>query len=133
MLFDEINFLSENTKNKSNLKVIKSSVTSGKLSHAYLFAGNDMDCLSDIALLFAASVNCEKKGCGKCRVCSNTVKGIYENLLIVEPEGSILTMDKVLQIQKFVSTSAYTEGKKICIIREADLMNREAANRILKV
>ncbi|MBM3706040.1 MAG: hypothetical protein FJW66_05895, partial [Actinobacteria bacterium] len=48
-------------------------------------------------------------------------------------EGSILTMDKVLQIQKFVSTSAYTEGKKICIIREADLMNREAANRILKV
>jgi len=92
-----------------------------------------MELLTGLALNFAASINCEKNGCGKCRICSNTIKGLYENLMIVEAGGNFITMDKVAEIQRFMSISSYSSGYKICIIKEADLMNRTAANRMLKI
>ena len=132
MFLNGIDFLVESSKNNSNIKILNASIKSGKLSHAYLFYGRDMELLTGLALNFAASVNCEKNGCGKCRVCSNTIKGIYENLMVVEAEGNFITIDMVAEIQKFMGISSYSSGYKICIIKEAELMNRPAANRMLK-
>jgi DNA polymerase-3 subunit delta' len=132
MLLSGIDFLAESSKNNSNIKIINASIRSGNLSHAYLFYGRDMEMLTEIALNFAASVNCEENGCGKCRICANTLKGLYENLIIVEAEGNFITIDRVAEIQKFMGISAYSSGYKVCIIKEADLMNRTAANRMLK-
>ena len=132
MLLDEMGFLAESSKNHSNKKIIKASIRSGNLSHAYLFYGRDMELLAELALNFAASVNCEKDGCGRCRICSNTIKGLHENLMIVEAEGNFITIDRIAGIQKFMGISPHSAGYKICIIKEADLMNRPAANRMLK-
>jgi len=132
MLLDDFAYLSDSSKNRSNLKILNYSIDSGSLSHAYIFCGYSMDLLFNIAISFAASVNCENNGCGLCNVCKNTKKGVYENIIILEPEGNNITIDRVTELQRFMSISAYSAGYKICIMKEADLLNREAANRLLK-
>jgi len=132
MILENTGYLVENRRNSSNLKILKSSLETGNLSHAYFFCGNSIEFLERLALYFAASINCEQKGCGSCKICKNTIKGLYQNLIIIEPEGNILTIDKIIQLQKFMGISSYSPGKKICIIKEVELMNREASNRLLK-
>ncbi|MDZ7837033.1 MAG: hypothetical protein U5N58_03290 [Actinomycetota bacterium] len=85
-----------------------------------------------MALAFAASINCSKGGCGRCQVCSNTLKGIYSNLLVVEADGNILTVDKIKQIQDYCSLTPFDGQKKVVIVREAERLNDEASNKFLK-
>ncbi|MCL4415309.1 MAG: hypothetical protein M1365_01200 [Actinobacteria bacterium] len=132
MLLDSIDFLKKNNRNTANLKILKQSLETGNLSHAYLFCGSSIEELSKLALFFASSANCEQNGCGTCNICSNTLKEIYSNLLIIEADGIILTKEKIVELQKFASMSAHNTGKKICIIKEVELMNKEASNRFLK-
>jgi hypothetical protein len=132
MLLDSIDFLQENNRNTANLKILRQSLEMGNLSHAYLFCGSNIEYLSKLALFFASSINCGQNGCGTCNICLNTLKEIYPNLLMIEADGIILTKEKIVELQKFASMSAHNTGKKICIVKEVELMNKEASNRFLK-
>jgi DNA polymerase III subunit delta' len=132
MLLDSIDFLQKNNRNAANLKILIQSLETGNLSHAFLFCGSSIEYLSKLTLFFASSVNCEQNGCGTCKTCSNTLKEIYSNLLVIEADGIILTKEKVIELQKFASMSAHSTGKKVCIVKEVELMNKEASNRFLK-
>jgi len=131
-ILEDLDFLVEEDRNKTNIKLLKNSVEHRDISHAYLFYGNSMALLCRLALTFSASINCHKRGCGRCDICRNTLKGIYPNLNIVESEGNILTIDKIMELQKFMSVSSYIPGKKICVIKNAEIMNEQASNRLLK-
>jgi DNA polymerase-3 subunit delta' len=131
-LLENLDFLTEDTANQSNARLLSSMVENNNISHAYLFSGNDMGPLYGLAARFAASINCMKNGCGSCVICQNTLKGVYSNIMTVEPEGNFLRKEEVVEIQRFMNLSSYGPGKKICIIKEAELMNGPAANRLLK-
>ncbi len=131
-LLESTSFLTEDNINQSNIRLLSTMIERGSISNAYLFFGNNMKLLSRLALIFAASINCADNGCGDCTVCRNTIKGIYPNVLMVEPEGSILRIEEIVKLQRFINLSSYNTGKKICIIKESELMNSEAANRLLK-
>ena len=131
-ILQNIDFLTEDNVNQSNIRLLSRMIEDDNISHAYMFYGNNMNLLSRLALSFAASINCVDNGCGDCIICRNTRRGVYPNILIVEPEGNILRIEKIAELQKFVSLSSYNPGKKICIIKESELMNQEAANRLLK-
>jgi len=131
-ILDELDFLVEEDRNKTNIKLLKNSVEHKDISHAYLFYGSSMALLCRLALAFSASINCYKRGCGRCDICRNTLKGIYPNLNIVESEGNILRIDKIAELQKFMGVSSYMPGKKICVIKNAEIMNELASNRLLK-
>ena len=131
-LLENISFLNKDSINQSNIRLLSGMIEKGSVSHAYLFCGNNMKLLSRLALIFAASVNCTDKGCGDCVICRNTARGVYPNILIIEPEGSILRIEEIARLQRFVNLSSYNPGKKICIIKESEFMNLEAANRLLK-
>jgi DNA polymerase-3 subunit delta' len=131
-LFENIDFLTEDSINQSNIRLLSGMIEKGNVSHAYLFSGNNMKLLTRLALIFAASVNCPGGGCGNCIICSNTLGGVYTNVLVVEPEGRILRIEEIAGLQRFMNLSSYNPGKKICIIKESEFMNSAAANRLLK-
>jgi DNA polymerase III subunit delta' len=131
-VLENIDFLIADDVNRSNIKSLLRMVESESISHAYLFYGNNSGLLLRFALNFAAAINCPDNGCGDCPICRNTIKGVYPNLLVIEPEGNILRKEEILRLQKFMGLSSYNPGKKICIITESELMNQEAANRLLK-
>ena len=133
MLLDELGFLVDSLKNRSNLKIIRSTLRSGNFSHAYMFGGNNIDHLFEIALRFSSAINCQAGGCGVCRVCENTLKGIHENIEVVEAQGNFITVDSVRVLQNFMSRSSHSAGKKIGIIKEAELLSNATANMLLKI
>ena len=131
-LFCELEFLIDDSINQSNIKLLSAMVETDRISHAYLFIGNSMNQLYKLALSFSASINCRDNGCGDCEICRGSLKGVNPNIMIVEPQGNILRIEEVSALQRFMGMSAYGPGRKICIIRESELMNSEAANRMLK-
>jgi len=132
MLLEETGFLADTKRNKSNLRVLADSIKSARVSHAYLFYGSDAEMLYELALAFAASINCDKGGCGSCRVCRNTLKGLHENLYIVKTEGNFLIAEEISEMQRIMSFVVNSEGFKISIIKEAELMQPVAASKFLK-
>ena len=131
-MLQNFDFLIDDDVNQSSMKSLSKMIESDNISHAYLFYGNNIELLFKIALEFSASINCADKGCGKCLICKNTIKGVYPNVLIVEPEGNIMRIEEIVKLQKFMGLTSYNPGKKVCIIKESELMNQEAANRLLK-
>lgn len=131
-LFQELKFLLDDNTNQSNIKLLSTMIDESHISHAYLFAGNNMEQLHRLALSFSACINCKDGGCGHCNICKTTIGGVHPNILIVEPEGNVLRIEDISNLQRFMGMSAYGPGRKICIIKEAELMNGEAANRLLK-
>ena len=131
-MLQNFDFLIDDDVNQSSMKSLSKMIESDNISHAYLFYGNNIELLFKIALEFSASINCADKGCGKCLICKNTIKGVYPNILIVEPEGNIMRIEEIVKLQKFMGLTSYNPGKKVCIIKESELMNQEAANRLLK-
>jgi len=131
-IFQELDFLTDSSANQSNIELLSGMVRDGHVSHAYLFTGTNTSQLYRLALSFAAGINCREGGCGHCSICDNTLKGVHPNLLVVEPEGNILRVEEITGLQRFIGMSAYGPGRKICIIKEAELMNAEAGNRLLK-
>ncbi len=131
-LLENVNFLVNDDVNKSNIKSLSWMVQSDNISHAYLFYGNSTELLLKLALEFAAAINCPDNGCGSCLICRKTIRGVYPNVLVIEPEGSVLRIEEIKRLQKFMGLTSYYPGRKICIIKECELMNGEAANRLLK-
>lgn len=131
-LFEDIDFLTDDSINQSNIRLLSGMIEKGNVSHAYLFSGNNMKLLTRLALIFAASINCPGRGCGDCIICRNTLSGVYANVLIVEPEGRIFRIEEIARLQRFMSLTSYNPGKKICVIKESEFMNAPAANRLLK-
>jgi len=131
-ILDNVDFLTDEKRNNINIKILKQAVEGGNVSHANLFYGNSMNLLSKLALFYSASINCNNSGCGTCGICSNTLKGIYSNVLVVEAMGSTLRIEEVFELQRFMNVSSYVPGKKVCVVKEIELMNDEASNRLLK-
>jgi DNA polymerase III delta prime subunit len=90
-----------------------------------------MKYLLEIALQFAANINCTKNGCLVCRTCTNTLKAKYMNLRILDPAGSSILMEEIQEFVYSMSVSSIDNEFKIAIIKEADL-GGPAFNLLLK-
>ncbi len=127
-----------------NLKVtasfknsIAQALKSGKLSHAIILEGSDDDTRFKAAKEIAAALMChgESSPCGVCSHCVKCEKLIHPDLHILEKEADS-TMIKVDAVRKLKSKTQLfpNEGKKsIFIIRQANLMNPQAQNALLKI
>jgi len=80
-----------------------------------------MKYLFEIALQFAANINCKKNGCMQCRTCINTVKAKYPNLRIIDPAGNSILMEEIKEFIYSMNVSSLDNEFKIAIIKEADL------------
>ncbi|MHB1346404.1 MAG: hypothetical protein ACYCXK_02825 [Candidatus Humimicrobiaceae bacterium] len=117
-------FLAENSLNQLNLKLLNKELLEGNISHSYLFYGENMKYLFEIALQLAANINCKNNGCMECRVCKNTLKSKYPNLHILDPGGNSILVEEIQDFIGSMSLSSIDNEYKIGIIKEADLGGR---------
>ena len=80
-----------------------------------------MKYLFEIALQFAANINCKKNGCMECKTCINTIKAKYPNLRIIDPAGNSILMEEIKEFIYSMNVSSLDNEFKIAIIKEADL------------
>lgn len=102
--------------------------------HAYLLAGPEGGGKQLAARAFAATLLCQRHGCGECRDCRLALADKHPNEVVVEPEGRDIHVDTVRsEVWHPAYRTAPEPGRKVFLIREADRLNPAAADVLLKV
>ncbi len=113
-------------------------------SYSFIFEGKNCIGKKLFALYTARGFLCEKNirfGCGECNSCrlvNNTVAKLYENqdlnthpeIKIIQPEDGKIKIDQIREAIKFLQLTS--KKGKVLIIDEAESMNLEASNALLK-
>ena len=110
-------------KNKTLINQVKNN----KISNQYLLYGENLneinyDAEALIYNLLVTNSNLKLK----------FDRDKLSDLLIIEPEKNSITIDKIRDIAKFVSTKPFESDNKVVLIRQADFMRTEASNALLK-
>ena len=116
---------------------IKTAIAGGKPSHAYIFCGDEGTGKKTLAERFAAGLLCEStedvKPCGSCIPCMQTSAGSHPDVIRVTHEKKNITVSDIrTQVVGDIQVKPYSGAFKIYIIDDADKMNEEAQNAILK-
>lgn len=106
----------------------------GKLSHAYLISTNNINKCSEILLnvvknIFCFSENDEDK---KSSLCHLIDINSLPSLKIVEPSGNLIKKEQILELRNLFSKDSIYTKESIYIIKNAEKMNKESANTMLK-
>ena len=116
---------------------ITQALKSGRLSHAIILEGSDDETRFLAAKEIAAALMCQQDNapCGVCSHCMKCDRLIHPDLHILEKESDS-TMIKVDAIRSLKTKALLfpNEAKKsVFIIRQANLMNPQAQNALLKI
>lgn len=118
-------------------KILKNAVSKDKYSHAYLFETNGFYDSYKLILSFVKAVMCPKKqtnnqNCQDCHQCEVIDSGNFPEIEIISPDGLWIKKEQLIKLQEEFSKKAIIGNKKIYIIKEADKLNKQSANSILK-
>lgn len=119
---------------------LKNALSKNKLAQAYMISGEDGMGKMTIATAFASSILCEERhdgeylNCGKCRSCHQIETGNHPDLKIVtHDKPAAITVDEIrTQVVSDVDIRPYQEDRKVYIIPDAQMMNEQAQNALLK-
>ena len=117
------------------IKSLKKACQNNKMSHFYIFEGSQGLGKRSIAGVFAKTLLCEKKGIEACNSCNSCYKFHILNhpdFKEVYPEKDIIKKGQVDELIQFINRSPFESEKKVIIIDQAHLMNKEAQNGLLK-
>ena len=108
-----------------------------KISHAYILNGPDKSGKMMLAEAFATALQCEKKGTEGCMECHSCKQASSHN----QPDIIYLTHEKIntisvddirKQLNQDIIIKPYASPYKIYIVDEAEKMNQQAQNALLK-
>lgn len=122
---------------KEIIKHLQGSIALGKVSHAYMIAGETGSGKTLLASAFAMTLQCQKKGTDPCLECSSCKRAMSKNhpdIIYVthEKPNSIGIEDVRTQVIDDVAIKPYCSSYKIYIIREAEKLTLQAQNALLK-
>ncbi|MCR5666731.1 MAG: DNA polymerase III subunit delta [Eubacterium sp.] len=108
-----------------------------KVSHAYILNGEDRSGKMMLAEAFAQTLQCEQGGeepCMQCHSCKQAISHNQPDIIYVEHEkpNTITVEDIRVQINNDVAVRPYSSRYKIYIVDEAEKMNVQAQNALLK-
>ena len=116
---------------------LQKSIELDKVSHAYIFNGGLGAGKKTIAKLFAKTLQCEKHGIEPCNECHSCIQADSSNQPDIiwirhEKPGSIGVDDIREQLIGDMQIKPYSSRYKIYIVDEAEKMNQQAQNALLK-
>ncbi len=116
---------------------LKTAIEMGKVSHAYILNGPDLSGKMMIAEAFARALLCEKQdpdGCGECRSCRQSDDRNNPDIIYVkhDKQNTISVDDIRTQLNNDIVIKPYSNQYKIYIVDEAEKMNQQAQNALLK-
>lgn len=117
-------------------RTIMNSIKKNRISHAYLFQGDRGTGKKEMALLLAKYLFCmNRQGenpCNHCINCQRIDSGNHPDMHWIEPDGASIKIEQVRNLQKEFTYSGMESNQKVYIIKDADTLTVNAANRLLK-
>ena len=109
----------------------------GRLPHALLVHGEAGLGIVRFAEELTRALLCgsEKKPCGSCRGCLLHASGNHPDFreIKAQKEGGEIRIRQIRELLPFVQTARHYDTFKTVLLRDADMMNRAAANGLLKM
>ncbi len=125
--------------------LLERSLNRGRLAHAYLFLGDDLDVLEEAASQLALTLNCTQpirrgetgiplEACGTCPTCQRILHRNHPDVSWVRPEmkSRVISVDQTRAIIDRMNLKTSESAHKIAVFSSADRMNTFAANAFLK-
>src|SRR3954447_7571457 len=127
------------------VQLLQRSLAKGRLGHAYLFSGTDLETLGAAARTLAKTLNCENPpkrsptglamdSCDKCQSCRKIDTDNHPDVRWVRPESKsrVITIDQMRDLMQTVHLKPNQALYKVSVIVAADRLNVQAANAFLK-
>jgi DNA polymerase-3 subunit delta' len=126
-------------------QLLQRSLERNRLAHAYLFGGNSLQELEDMARTLAKAVNCLSpprrashhpalNSCDACDNCRRIDRFNHPDVLWIRPESKLrlITIDQIRELMQMVNLKPIVAEFKVGIIVAADRLTLQAANAFLK-
>lgn len=133
---------------EETIRHLQTAILQEKVSHAYIFQGVPGTGKRTLADAFAAALQCdtlaekdrdalmpeEVNSCGECRSCHQILRHNNPDIVYVvhEKEKTISVDDIREQVVGDISIRPYNGRRKVYIIQDAQLINPQAQNALLK-
>lgn len=141
---------------KQPVLLLKTLFIKGSLPHALLFTGIDGVQKLSTAIALAMLCNCEKinssqtipfrlgktgakevrldiDSCGTCRSCRKIQSDNHPDIIHVKPSGNLIKIDQIRSLCNSLALKPYEADTRVIIISNAQTMNPEASNALLKI
>jgi DNA polymerase III subunit delta' len=131
------------SEQSQGVQLLQRSLARGRLGHAYLFTGHQLDGLEALARTLAKTLNClnpiQTSGmptdcCDECLNCRNIAADFHADVHWARPESKsrVITIDQTRDLMQQIQLKPTEAGYKIAVISGADRLNVQAANAFLK-
>lgn len=115
----------------------KNAIKLHKVSHAYILNGDKGMGKKMLSNVFAMALQCERgteEPCMECRSCRQVISGNHPDIkYITHEKPNVIAVDEVReQINNDIQIKPYSSPYKIYIVDEAEKMNLQAQNALLK-
>lgn len=117
------------------IKNLQKAIREGNISHSYLFEGREGIGKLRLAKEFAKTLLCERGGEVYCDLCNSCLKFNRDNhpdFKLISGEGRLIKKAEIDEIVDAVKHGPFESDRKIFIINNAHLMNKESMNGLLK-
>jgi DNA polymerase III, delta'' subunit len=123
---------------EKKIETIRKALAQKRIGHAYLFSGIQAIGKKTLAGEFVKALNCEKEGafhdsCGECSSCRKIQRGNHPDVFSVEADGQFIRIDAIREIQEQMKCKPLEARRRVFVIDDADKMNDQAANALLKI
>ncbi len=118
--------------------ILRQALLSERLAHAYLVCGRSRTLLREAAGAIMALLYCgarlPERPCGACPACRQALAHVHPDALWLEPESKSrqLVVEQIDQVLRHISQTTFDGGWKTVVIADADRLNPQASNKILK-
>lgn len=119
------------------IELLKKSLVSERLGHAYLFVGPPCVGKTTLALYLAQAVNClhpnvAARPCGECASCRRIKTGRHTDVRVLDDLGAAIKIDEIRDIQRESSLAPYEGRRRVYVLCNMERAGHEASNCLLK-
>ena len=120
--------------------ILQGSLQKQRLPNSLLFCGPEGVGMRDMALTLAKALLCETKGTDACEACSvcramhlGREENRYPDFIVYSPEKNVIKIELMRELKELVYIRPMLGSRRVFIVDEAEKMNAESANSVLKV
>lgn len=121
----------------NTLKQFQDSFENGRLGHAYLIVGDPRGNAGQLAESILQMLCCGQdanRPCGQCNNCRRVARRIHPDIAWIEPikKSRGILVEQIEEVIRNIFQTTFEGGWKAVVFANAERMNNEAANKLLK-